>query len=82
MAKNYGPVTLYLFVVNHQISLRSSAKKLLKICDLVEEDTCDRRNVDIEDFKHLLNSLACLIHIIDNQKMYSKNLFMKQKKYP
>ena len=30
------------------------AKKLLKICDLVETDTCERCNVNTEDFQHLL----------------------------
>ena len=29
-------------------------KKLLKICEIVETDTCDRCNVGIEDYKHLL----------------------------
>ena len=30
------------------------ARKLLKICELVETDICERCNTQIEDFKHLL----------------------------
>ena len=30
------------------------ARKLLKICNIVETDTCERCNSHVEDFKHLL----------------------------
>ena len=49
------------------------AKKLLKICDLVETDTCDRCNMNIEDYKHLLWDCRYSIFTLDDRVTFGIN---------